>query len=190
MGFVVRVLLRLLRWTGRSRQDLILEHLAVRHPIAGLERTARRPALRDRDRRLGSLLAQGMDGVAHASPQRAAGDGRGRAPDGLAPLRALDESRPAAGAPASRSGAPSHHPADRAGEPPLGVAAHRGRAPRPRPHRPRFDGAALPAAARIGAAPHRARVPPAPCPRDRGRRLLPGPDADLADAGCLPLHQP
>ena len=58
MGFVVRVLLRLLRWTGRSRQDLILENLAVRHPIAGLERTARRPALRDRARRLGSLLAQ------------------------------------------------------------------------------------------------------------------------------------
>ena len=58
MGFVLRVLLRLLRWTGRSRQDLILENLAVRHQIAGLERTARRPALRDRDRRLGSLLAQ------------------------------------------------------------------------------------------------------------------------------------
>ena len=55
----------------------------------------------------------GMDGVAPASPHRAAGDGRGRAPDGLAPLRALDESRPAAGAPASRSGAPGQHPADR-----------------------------------------------------------------------------
>ena len=58
MGFVLRVLLRLLRWTGRSRQDLILENLAVRHQIAVLERTARRPALRDRDRRLWSLLAQ------------------------------------------------------------------------------------------------------------------------------------
>ena len=58
MWFVLRVLLRLLRWTGRSRQDLILEHLAVRHQIAVLERTARRPALRDRDRRLWSLLAQ------------------------------------------------------------------------------------------------------------------------------------
>ena len=30
MGFVLRVLLRLLRLTGRSRQDLILENLAVR----------------------------------------------------------------------------------------------------------------------------------------------------------------
>ena len=58
MWFVLRVLLRLLRLTGRSRQDLILENLALRHQIAVLERTARRPALRDRDRRLWSLLAQ------------------------------------------------------------------------------------------------------------------------------------
>ena len=106
MGFVVRVLLRLLRWTGRSRQDLILGNLAVRHPIAVLERTARRPALRDRGPAAWVPAGAGMDGVAPASPQRAAGDGRGRAPDGLAPLRALDESRPAAGAPASRSRSP------------------------------------------------------------------------------------
>ena len=58
MWFVLRVLLRLLRLTGRSRQDLILENLALRHRIAVLERTARRPALRDRDRRRWSLLAQ------------------------------------------------------------------------------------------------------------------------------------
>ena len=58
MWFVLRVLLRLLRLTGRSRQDLILETLAVRHQIAVLERTARRPAWRDRDRRLWSLRAQ------------------------------------------------------------------------------------------------------------------------------------
>ena len=62
MWFVLRVLLRLLRLTGRSRQDLILENLAVRHQIAVLERTARRPALRDRDRRLWSLLAQEWTG--------------------------------------------------------------------------------------------------------------------------------
>ena len=41
MGFVLRVLLRRLRLTGRSRQDLILENLALRHQIAVLERTAR-----------------------------------------------------------------------------------------------------------------------------------------------------
>ena len=58
MWFVLRVLLRLLRLTGRSRQDLILENLAVRHQIAVLERTARRAALRDRDRRRWSLRAQ------------------------------------------------------------------------------------------------------------------------------------
>ena len=189
MGFVVRVLLRLLRWTGRSRQDLILENLAVRHQIAVLERTARRLALRDRDRRLGSLLAQEWIGwrphLPSVQPATVVGwhrtawrrygrwTSRGRRPG----RRRLDPEPQALIPQIAR-------------EPPLGVAAHRGRAPRPRPHRPRFDGAALPAAARIGAVPHRALVPPAPCPRDRGRRLLPGPDADLSDAGCLPLHQP
>ena len=114
MGFVLQVLLRLLRLTGRSRQDLILETLAVRHPIAVLERTARRPAWRDRDRRLGSLRAQEWIGGRTPLQHRAAGDGRGLAPDGLTPLLALEASRPAAGAPASRYGDPGHPPADRA----------------------------------------------------------------------------
>ena len=114
MWFVLRVLLRLLRLTGRSRQDLILENLTLRHQIAVLERTARRPALRDRGPAALVPAGSGMDWVAPASPHRAAGDGRGLAPDGLAPLLALDESRPAAGAPASRYGDPGHHPADRA----------------------------------------------------------------------------
>ena len=188
MWFVLRVLLRLLRLTGRSRQDLILENLAVRHQIAVLERTARRPALRDRDRRLGSLLAQEWMGWRphlhsvqpatvvgwHRTAWRRYGrwKSRGRRPgrprldpEIQAIIQQIARENPRWGSPRI------------VGE-------------RPRPHRPRFDGAALPAAARIGAVPHLALVPPAPCPRDLGRRLLHGPDADLADAGCLPLHQP
>ena len=189
MWFVLRVLLRLLRLTGRSRQDLILENLAVRHQIAGLERTARRPALRDRDRRLGSLLAQEWMGWRPPLPivQPATVVGGHRTAwrrSGRWTSRGRRPGRPRLD-PETQASIPQI-----AREPTLGVAAHRWRAPRPRPHRQRFDGAALPAAARIGAVPHLALVPPAPCPRDLGLRLLPGPDADLADAGCLPLHQP
>ena len=58
MWFVLRVLLRLLRLTGTIPAGSDPGDLALRHQIAVLERTARRPALRDRDRRLWSLLAQ------------------------------------------------------------------------------------------------------------------------------------
>ncbi len=42
---------------SRSRHDLVLENLVLRHQIAVLERTARRPALRTHDRRFWSLIA-------------------------------------------------------------------------------------------------------------------------------------
>ncbi len=57
MWFVLRVILRLLRLVGRSRHDLVLENLVLRHQIAALERTVRRPALRPHDRRFWSLIA-------------------------------------------------------------------------------------------------------------------------------------
>ncbi len=57
MWFALKMMLRLLRLCGRARQDLILENLVLRHQLAVLERPGRRPALRDADRRLWSLIA-------------------------------------------------------------------------------------------------------------------------------------
>ncbi len=57
MWFVLRVILRLLRLTIRSRHDLVLENLVLRHQRAVLERTEQRPTLQPQDRRFGSLVA-------------------------------------------------------------------------------------------------------------------------------------
>ena len=57
MWFVLRVIMRLLRLTIRSRQDLVLENLVLRHQLAVLDRTAQRPALQPQDRRFWSLVA-------------------------------------------------------------------------------------------------------------------------------------
>jgi transposase InsO family protein len=62
MWFALQMMLRLLRVSGRARQDLVLENLVLRHQLAVLERRGRRPALRDADRRLWSLIAHEWHG--------------------------------------------------------------------------------------------------------------------------------
>ena len=62
MWFALKMMLRLLRLCGRTRQDLILENLVLRHQLTVLERPGRRPALRDADRRLWSLIAHEWHG--------------------------------------------------------------------------------------------------------------------------------
>ncbi len=52
MWFAWRMMLRLLRLCGRSRQDLILDNVVLRHQLTVLERPGRRPALEEADRRL------------------------------------------------------------------------------------------------------------------------------------------
>ena len=50
------------RGAFRSRSDLVLENLALRHQLAVYTRQTRRPQLRASDRRLWSLLARGWSG--------------------------------------------------------------------------------------------------------------------------------
>jgi hypothetical protein len=58
MWFVFRLLLAALRTTARSRQDLALENVALRHQLAVYRRSHRRVSLTDHDRQLWSTLAR------------------------------------------------------------------------------------------------------------------------------------
>ena len=58
MWFLFRLLLVMLRTAARSRQDLVLENVALRHQLAVYRRSRRRLPLTDGDRRLGSTLAR------------------------------------------------------------------------------------------------------------------------------------
>lgn len=58
MWFIVRLLLTVLRTAARSRQDLVLENVALRHQLEVYRRSRRRLPLTDHDRRLWSTLAR------------------------------------------------------------------------------------------------------------------------------------
>ena len=58
MWFSFRLLLEATRLLPRARRDLVLENLALRHHLAIYQRSQRRPALEDDDRRFWSTLAR------------------------------------------------------------------------------------------------------------------------------------
>ena len=62
MRFSFRLLLEATRLLPRARRDLVLENLALRHQLAIYQRSQRRPALEDDDRRFWSTLARGWSG--------------------------------------------------------------------------------------------------------------------------------
>jgi len=64
-GMITLILTGLLR-VLRTRCSLVLEHLALRHQLAVLQRTAPRPRLRTSDRLFGVLLSQLWSGWADA----------------------------------------------------------------------------------------------------------------------------
>ncbi len=62
MWFSLRLFLAATRLLPRERWDVVLENLALRHQLAIYQRSQRRPALEDRDRRFWSTLARGWSG--------------------------------------------------------------------------------------------------------------------------------
>ena len=64
-GMITLILIGLLRGV-RTRRSLVFENLALRHQLAVLQRTARRPRLRTADRLLWVLLSRLWSGWADA----------------------------------------------------------------------------------------------------------------------------
>ncbi len=62
MWFVFRLMLAALRLTMRSRRDLVLENVALRHQLEVYRRSRRRLLLTDHDRRRWSTLARSWEG--------------------------------------------------------------------------------------------------------------------------------
>jgi hypothetical protein len=62
MWFLFRLLLGALRTATRSRQDLILENVVLRHQLAVYRRSRRRLPLTNRDRQLWSTIARSWTG--------------------------------------------------------------------------------------------------------------------------------
>ena len=58
MRFLFRLAVALVRVLVRSRSDVVLENLALRHQLAVYQRSHRRPVLSDRDRRFWSSVAR------------------------------------------------------------------------------------------------------------------------------------
>jgi len=85
-------------WNGvrallAGRAALIVENLALRHQLAVLQRSVKRPRLRRRDRVLG-LVVQNLGKLAIRPFHRQDGHRRGLAPPGLPTLPALEEPAP------------------------------------------------------------------------------------------------
>src|SRR5262249_56537280 len=66
MAGMITLILTGLRRGVRTRSDLVLENLALRHQLAVLQRTARRPRLRPSDRVFWVLLSRLWSGWAEA----------------------------------------------------------------------------------------------------------------------------
>ena len=84
----------LVRVLVRSRSDVVLENLVLRHQLAVYQRSHRRPALSDRDRRLWSTLARHWAGWREALVVVQPDTVVALAPHGLAAV--LDRQEPAA----------------------------------------------------------------------------------------------
>ena len=61
MWFLFRLMLAGLRLAGRSRTDVVLENIALRHQLAVYRRSRRRVTVTDADRRFWSTLARSWD---------------------------------------------------------------------------------------------------------------------------------
>jgi hypothetical protein len=89
-GMITLILAGLLRGL-RTRRALVLENLALRHQLAVLQRTARRPRLRPSDRVFWVLLSRLWGGLAEAVSIVSARDGPPLASDRLQALLDLEE---------------------------------------------------------------------------------------------------
>ena len=179
MRTVLAVLLGVLARLGRSRRDLLLENLAVRHQLA---MCAQRPRVTNSDRVLWGHLLRRWSGwraslvVLHPDTVVRLASG------GLAPVLGTEESRALPGAPADPRRGSGPDPAPGSGEPALGGRAHPGRAADARVRRECGDRAPLPAAGAPAATlPTLTHVPPEPSRRDLGGRLPHRADPHIRD---------
>src|SRR5262249_20345253 len=120
MAAVITLILTSLLRAGRTQHALVLENLALRHQLAILQRTARRPRLRPSDRVLWVLLARPLARLGRGPRHRAT---RHRHPLAARRLPArLDLDEPAARTrpPRGRPGGPRAHPPHGRGQPPMG----------------------------------------------------------------------
>jgi hypothetical protein len=79
-----------------------LENVALRHQLAVLQRSVRRPRLRRRDRIFWLWLAPSVGGLAEQPPHRQACDRPRLAPPGLPTLLALEVPVPLSGSSSAR----------------------------------------------------------------------------------------
>ena len=128
MSDLALALLTALLGALKSRRDLVLENLALRHQLAVLASSDKRPRFRPADRLVWTCLRRLWDGWKRGSPPRSAGNRRSLAPGRIPPLLGTQVSS-SAGKAKGRSRTSVADPEDGHRKPALGdvVAEIRGR---------------------------------------------------------------